>query len=60
MDVRDAIPFVVAVLVAIGALFMIDTGGQLYGLGIVLFAVAVIGGFWAINRYFNEIGGGRH
>lgn len=60
MDVRDAIPFVVAILVAIGALFMVATGGEVYGLGLALFAVAVIGGFWAINRYFNRLDAGRH
>ncbi len=60
MEVRDAIPFVVVILVAIGALFMIETGGQLYGLGIVLFAVAVIAGFWSIKRYFDRGDVARH
>ena len=59
MDVREAIPFAVAILVAIGALFMIAAGGEIYGLGVALFAVAVIGGFWAIHRYFNHIDAGR-
>lgn len=60
MDVRDGIPFVVAILVAIGALFMIASGGEVYGLGLALFAVAVVGGFWAISRYFNRLDAGRH
>lgn len=60
MDIRDSIPFVVAILVAIGALFMITTGGQLYGLGIVLFLVAVIAGFWSIKRYFDRGDVARH
>ena len=60
MDVRDMIPFVLAVLVAIGALFMIDAGGGIYGLGMALFAVAVIGGFWSIKRYFDRGGTTRH
>ena len=60
MEMRDAIPFVVTILVAIGALFMIDTGGQLYGLGIVLFLVAIVAGFWFIKRYFDRGGVARH
>ncbi len=54
MDVRDMMPIVVAILVAIGSLFMIDAGGGVYGLGMALFAVAVIGGFWSIKRYFDR------
>jgi len=60
MDIRDSIPFVVVILVAIGALFMITTGGQLYGLGIVLFLVAIIAGFWSIKRYFDRGDATRH
>lgn len=54
MDVRDFIPFVVAILVAIGALFLIDAGGAVYGLGMAVFAIAVIGGFWSVKRYFDR------
>jgi hypothetical protein len=51
----DFIPFVVAILVAIGSLFMIDAGaGFLYGLGMALFAVTFLFGLWSINRYFNR------
>lgn len=54
MDIRDSIPFVITILAVIGALFMIAAGGAIYGLGIALFIVAVIGGFWSINRYFDR------
>lgn len=60
MDVRDMIPFVLAILLAIGSLFMIDAGGQIYGLGMALFVVAVVGGFWSIKRYFDRSGTTRH
>ncbi len=60
MDVRDMILFVLVILVAIGALFMIDTGGGWYGLGMALFAVTVIAGFWLIKRYFDRSSTGRH
>lgn len=54
----DFIPFVVAILVAIGSLFMINAGnagvGFLYGLGMALFALSFLGGLWAINRFFNR------
>jgi hypothetical protein len=59
MEVRDIIPFVLVILIAIGALFMIDTGGGWYGLGMALFAVTVIAGFWLIKRYFDRIDRGR-
>lgn len=54
MDIQDSIPFVITILVVIGALFMIKAGGAIYGLGIALFLVAIIGGFWSINRYFDR------
>lgn len=54
MDIQDSIPFVITILVVIGALFMIRAGGAIYGLGIALFFVAIIGGFWSINRFFNR------
>ncbi len=56
MDIRDSIPFVITILVVIGALFMIKAGGAIYGLGLALFIVAVIGGFWSIKRYFDHQG----
>ena len=54
MEVRDSIPFVITILVVIGALFMIKAGGAIYGLGIALLLIAIIGGFWSINRYFDR------
>jgi hypothetical protein len=60
MEIRDMIPFVLAILLAIGSLFMIEAGGQVYGLGMALFAVAVIGGFWAIKRYYDRVDSRRH
>ncbi len=59
MDVSDWGPFVAAILVAIGGLFLADAGGGAYGLGLALFAVAVIFGFWSIKRYFDRIDAGR-
>jgi lipopolysaccharide export LptBFGC system permease protein LptF len=59
LDPKDFIPFVVAILVAIGALFMIDAGNQgggfLYGLGMAIFALAVLGGLWSIKRLFDRV-----
>lgn len=54
MDFQDSIPFVITILVVIGALFMIKAGGAIYGLGIALFLIAIIGGFWSISRYFDR------
>lgn len=54
MDIQDSIPFAITILVVIGALFMIKAGGAIYGLGIALFLIAIIGGFWSINRYFDR------
>lgn len=48
------IPFVLVIFLAIGSLFLIAAGGGVYGLGLALFAVAVICGFWAIKRYFDR------
>lgn len=60
MELRDMLPFLLAIVVAIGALFMIEAGGGVYGLGMAVFAVAVVGGFWAIKRYFDRIDRQRH
>ena len=57
---RDMIPFVLVILIAIGSLFLIDVGGSVYGLGMALFAVAVVGGFWLIKRYFDRSDARRH
>ena len=54
MEVRDMLSFALVILVAIGALFMIDASGSWYGLGMALFAVAVVAGFWLIKRYFDR------
>ncbi len=48
------VSFAAVLLVAIGALFMIDAGGGIYGLGMALFVVAVVAGFWLIKRYFDR------
>jgi membrane protein implicated in regulation of membrane protease activity len=58
MEVRDMLLFALVILVAIGALFMIDANGGWYGLGMALFAVAVIAGFWLIKRYFDRSSAG--
>ncbi|HJS85550.1 MAG TPA: hypothetical protein VJ779_08820 [Acetobacteraceae bacterium] len=46
--------FALVILIAIGALFMIDTAGGWYGLGMALFAADVIAGFWLIKRFFDR------
>ncbi len=54
--VADFIPFVIAILVAIGALFMIDVNsGPWYGIGMALFAFAFLGGMWSVKRYFDRM-----
>lgn len=57
-DWTDFIPFVLAILVAIGGLFLIDAGeggsGVAYALGMVVFALACLFGFWAIARFFDR------
>ena len=60
MEIRDAVPFVLVILLAIGALFMIAAGGEIYGLGVALFVVAVVGGFWSVKRYFDRQEIARH
>jgi hypothetical protein len=54
MEVRDMLAFALVILIAIGALFMIDTAGGWYGLGMALFAADVIAGFWLIKRFFDR------
>lgn len=55
-SVSDFVPFLIAILVALGALFMIDTDrSPWYGIGMALFALSVILGFWSVKRYFDRI-----
>ncbi|HET6184544.1 MAG TPA: hypothetical protein VFA03_13235 [Acetobacteraceae bacterium] len=58
-DWTDFIPFVVAILVGIGSLFLIRAGdnasGWLYGIGMALFALSFLFGLWSVGRFFDRI-----
>jgi membrane protein implicated in regulation of membrane protease activity len=60
MDLIDWVILIVAVVVAIGGLFMAHAGGGVYGLGLALFVVAVVFAFWFVKRFFDRMDAGRH
>ncbi len=60
MQSQDWLTLLGAAIVAVIALVLISTAGEVYGLGIALFLVAVGFGFYWIKRVFDRIDAGRH
>ncbi|MGH7042748.1 MAG: hypothetical protein ACREFY_11525 [Acetobacteraceae bacterium] len=60
MQPKDWLTLIIAAVVAIVALFLISAAGEVYGLGIALFIVAVGFGFHRLKRMFDRIDAGRH
>ena len=60
MQSQDWLTLLGTVIVAVIALVLISTAGEVYGLGIALFVVAVGFGFYWIKRVFDRIDAGRH
>jgi len=60
IDTTDLVILAVLILIAIVGLFLASAGGGVYGLGLALFVVAVIAGFWWVKRYYDRIDAGRH
>jgi hypothetical protein len=60
MDLLTWAPFILSILVVVLGLVFISQAGGLYGLGIALFAIGIIFGFWSIKRHFDRIDAGRH
>jgi len=60
IDPTDLVILAVLILIAIVGLFLASAGGGVYGLGLALFVVAVIAGFWWVKRHYDRIDAGRH
>lgn len=60
MQAQDWLTLLGTVVVAVIALVLISTAGEVYGLGIALFLVAVVYGFRTIKRVFDRIDAGPH
>ncbi|MBW4091817.1 MAG: hypothetical protein HIU82_12035 [Proteobacteria bacterium] len=60
MQAQDWLTLLGTAVVAVIALVLISTAGEVYGLGIALFLVAVVYGFRTIKRVFDRIDAGRH
>ncbi len=57
---KDVVVLLVCGVAAVVALVMISIAGEVYGLGIALFAVAVVAAFWYLKRMFDRVDAGRH
>jgi len=60
IDLTELVILAVLILVAIAGLFLAGTGGGVYGLGLAMFVIAVVAGFWWVKRYYDRIDAGRH
>lgn len=60
MQPQDWLTLLGTAIVAVIALVLISMAGEVYGLGIALFLVAVGFGFYWIKRVFDRIDAGRH
>ncbi len=60
MQPHDWLALIGATVVALVALVMISAAGEVYGLGIALFVVAVVFGFYWLKRIFDRADAGRH
>jgi O-antigen/teichoic acid export membrane protein len=60
IDLTELVVLAVLILIAIIGLFLASAGGGVYGLGLAIFVVAVIAGFWWVKRYYDRVDAGRH
>jgi len=60
MQPQDWLTLLAATVVAVVALVLISIAGEVYGLGIALFVVAVGWGFHRLKQVFDRIDAGRH
>jgi hypothetical protein len=54
MSPFDALPFVTAIIVAVGGLSLASYSGQTYEIGLTIFCLATGYGFWSEKRYFDK------
>ncbi len=59
-EAKDWAGLIGAGVLAVVALVLISVAGEVYGLGIALFIVAVGGGFYSIKRRFDRADAGPH
>lgn len=57
---KDVVILLACGVAALVALLLISIAGEVYGLGIAVFAVAVVFGFWYLKHVFDRIDAGRH
>jgi hypothetical protein len=60
MQLCDWLGLVGAVVLGLIALVLISVAGEVYGLGIALFIVAVVFGFYSLKRMFDRADAHRH
>jgi membrane protein implicated in regulation of membrane protease activity len=60
IDLTELVILGVLILIAIAGLFLASAGGGVYGLGLAMFVIAVVVGFWWVKRYYDRIDAGRH
>ena len=58
--VKDFLVLAACGAAAVIALLLIARSGEVYGLGIALFLVAVVAGFWYLKRMFDRVDAGPH
>ena len=57
---KDVLILLICGVAAVVALVMISIAGEVYGLGIAVFVVAVVAAFWYLKRMFDRVAAGRH
>jgi hypothetical protein len=60
LPIIDLLILALLILIGLAGLFMISAGGTIYGLGMAVFVVAVVLGFYVIKRHYDRIDSGRH
>ena len=58
MDLLTWAPFILAILLVILGLTLASIGGGVYGLGVAIFLLSIVFGFWSIKRHFDRIDAG--
>jgi len=57
---KDVVILLTCGVTGVVALLLISIAGEVYGLGIALFVVAVVFGFWYLKRMFDRVDAGHH
>jgi hypothetical protein len=62
MVLRDWLLLLVTTLVGLGGLFYASSGsgGPSYGIGLVIFALAIVYAFYQVKQYFDRVDSERH